>query len=167
VAPTQLINHAKLENTMEKLFWLEDSVVGMTVSSTEWGYPVILSLHAIGMATLVGVSLMLMFRVLGFAASIPVTSLASYWRIALGGFGLNLLSGSALFCGNASELFFNTAFRLKIVLVFTGLALSWWLVRICIRRSENVTPGHKLLAACATVTWVVAIIFGRLIGYWS
>lgn len=44
---------------MERLFWLEDSAIGTLVSSTQWGYPVILSLHAIGMATTVGVSLML------------------------------------------------------------------------------------------------------------
>lgn len=110
---------------------------------------------------------MLTIRVLGFAQSIPVTSLASYWRVAQGGFVLNLLSGSALFCGNASELFFNLAFRIKIVLVFVGLALTWWLVRICIRRSDEVSPRHRILAAVTMTTWIVAIIFGRLIGYWS
>lgn len=152
---------------METLFWLEDSIVGMTVSSTQWGYPIVLSLHAIGMATLVGVALMLTIRVLGFAPAIPVTSLASYWHVALGGFMLNLLSGSALFCGNASELFFNWAFRIKFVLVFVGLALTWRLVRICIKRTDQVSRGHRTLAGVAMSTWIVAIIFGRLIGYWS
>ncbi|MEM5477384.1 hypothetical protein [Pacificibacter sp. AS14] len=152
---------------MEMLFWLEDSFVGLTVSSTQWGYPIVLSLHAIGMATLVGVALMLTIRVLGFAPSIPVTSMAPYWRVALGGFILNLLSGSALFCGNASELFFNWAFRIKIVLVFVGLALTWRLVQICVKRTDEVSSAHRKLAAIAMVTWIVAIIFGRLIGYWS
>ncbi|QPM90551.1 hypothetical protein [Pseudooceanicola algae] len=152
---------------METLFWLEDSIVGMTVSSTQWGYPIVLSLHAIGMGTLVGVALMLTIRVLGFAPAIPVTSMAPYWRVALGGFFLNLLSGSALFCGNASELFFNWAFRIKIVLVLVGLALTWWLVQICVKRSDQISPAHRILAALAMVTWLSAIIFGRLIGYWS
>lgn len=152
---------------METLFRLEDSIVGLTVSSTQWGYPIVLSLHAIGMATLVGVALMLTIRVLGFAPSIPVTSMAPYWRVALGGFLLNLFSGSALFCGDASELFFNWAFRIKIVLVFIGLALTWRLVRICIKRSDEIAPAHRLLAGGAMATWIVAIVFGRLIGYWS
>jgi hypothetical protein len=152
---------------MEALFWLEDSLVGMTVSSTEWGYPIILSLHAIGMATMVGVALMLTIRVLGFASAIPVTAMAPYWNVALGGFFLNLASGTALFCGNASELAFNWAFRIKIVLVFAGLALTWQLVRICIARSDDITTGHRRLAALAMATWITAIIFGRLIGYWS
>ena len=59
------------------LFSLEDSALGMYVSSSIWGYPIVLSLHALGMAALVGVSLMLAFRALGFAKVIPVTSLAS------------------------------------------------------------------------------------------
>jgi hypothetical protein len=152
---------------MDILFWLEDSLVGLTVSSTQWGYPIVLSLHAIGMATLVGVALMLTIRVLGFAPSIPVTSMASYWRIALVGFFINLLSGSALFCGNASELFFNWAFRIKIALVFIGLALTWRLVHICVNRSDQISSSHRILAGVSMATWIVAIVFGRLIGYWS
>ncbi|WP_376873656.1 hypothetical protein [Albirhodobacter sp. R86504] len=152
---------------MDILFWLEDSFIGMVVSSTQWGYPIILSLHAVGMATLVGVALMLTARVLGYAPAVPVTSMAPYWRVAVGGFVLNLLSGSALFAGNASELFFNWAFRIKIVLVFIGLALTWRLVAICVRRTDDVSPLHRLLAAVAMSTWIIAIIFGRLIGYWS
>lgn len=150
---------------METLYWLEDSVVGMTVSSTEWGYPIVLSLHAIGMAVMVGVALMLTVRVLGFAPEIPVTAMAPYWRVALAGFVLNLFSGAALFCGNASELFFNTAFRIKIVLVLAGLALTWRLVRICVQRTDRVSPAHRRLAGIAMATWVAAIVSGRLIGY--
>lgn len=150
---------------METLFWLEDSFIGTTVSSTLWGYPIALSLHAIGMATMVGVALMLTIRVLGFSTIIPVTAMAPYWRVAVGGFVLNLLSGTALFFGGASELFFNWAFRTKIVLVIVGLVLMWRLVQICIARSDDVSPTHRKLAGVAMATWIAAIISGRLIGY--
>jgi len=152
---------------MQNLFWLEDSGIGMAVSSTAWGYPITLSLHAIGMATMVGVALMLILRVLGFAAAIPVTAMAPYWWIALGGFVLNLLSGTALFFGGASDLFFNWALRIKIVLVIAGLALTWWLVQICIKRADDITPTHQKYAGIAMATWIAAIISGRLIGYMS
>jgi hypothetical protein len=150
---------------METLFWLEDSVIGTTVSSTQWGYPIILSLHAIGMATMVGIALMLTIRVLGFAPAIPITAMAPYWRVALGGFALNLLSGTALFLGGASMLFFNWAFRIKLLLVVIGLILTWHLVKICIAQTDDVSPAHRLLAGMAMTTWIVAIISGRLIGY--
>lgn len=150
---------------METLFWLEDSVIGQTVSSTLWGYPIVLSLHALGMATMVGVALMLTIRVLGFAPSIPATAMKPYWRVAMAGFVLNFLSGTGLFFGGASELFFNWAFRTKIVLVFLGLALTWQLVRICIAQSDDIAPIHQKLAGAAMATWIAAIISGRLIGY--
>jgi hypothetical protein len=152
---------------MSTLYSLEDSSVGTLISSTEWGYAIVLSLHAIGMAILVGVSLMLSIRVLGFASFIPVTAMAPYWRVAQGGFVLNLFSGIALFCGSASEMYFNWAFRTKIVLVFVGLLLTWWLVKICIKRSDKVSTAHARLAAVTTLIWVLAIIAGRLIGCWS
>ncbi|CTQ51288.1 hypothetical protein [Jannaschia donghaensis] len=152
---------------METLFWLEDSFIGTTVSGTLWGYPIVLSLHAIGMATMVGIALMLTIRVLGFAPAIPVTAMAPYWRVALGGFLLNLLSGAALFLGGASMLFFNWAFRIKLALVAVGLLLTWYLVRICIARMDEVSPVHRSLAGLAMATWIAAIISGRLIGYMS
>ncbi|MDO6568912.1 DUF6152 family protein [Alteromonas sp. 1_MG-2023] len=155
------------QSVMSTLYKLEDSKVGQTISSTQWGYPIVLSLHAIGMATMVGIALMLTLRVLGFASVIPVTAMASYWNVALIGFGINLVSGVALFCGNASELYFNWAFRIKILLVIAGLVLTWWLVTICIKQTDKISTKHKKLAAIGIVSWVAAIIAGRLIGYMS
>lgn len=160
-------SNANSQSAMGTLYKLEDSKVGQTISNTEWGYPIVLSLHAIGMATMVGIALMLTLRVLGFASVIPVTAMANYWRVALVGFGINLVSGVALFCGNASELYFNWAFRIKILLVVAGLVLTWRLVIICIKHTDSVSTKHKKLAAVAMVSWVAAIIAGRLIGYMS
>ncbi|WP_338456473.1 DUF6152 family protein [uncultured Alteromonas sp.] len=160
-------SNANSQSVMSSLYKLEDSKVGQTISTTEWGYPIVLSLHAIGMATMVGIALMLTLRVLGFASVIPVTAMANYWRVALVGFGINLVSGVALFCGNASELYFNWAFRIKILLVVAGLVLTWRLVIICIKQTDSVSTKHKKLAAVAMVSWVAAIIAGRLIGYMS
>ena len=152
---------------MEILWWIEDSWLGMLVSSSQWGYPIVLSLHAVGMAVLVGVSLILAMRVLGFGKAIPVTALAPFWTIALVGFVVNLLSGAALFMGNASVLFFNTAFHIKLIGVVVGLALTWWLVKICIRGTGEVSTSHKGFAGVALLAWAVALVAGRLIGYFS
>lgn len=149
------------------LLWLENSFIGKIVSGTIWGYPIILSLHAVGMAIVVGISLMLLIRVLGFGAAIPVTTMRPYWRVAVGGFVLNLVSGAALFCESATELFFNWAFWTKLGFVFLSLILTWRLVHICIARSDEILPNHRRLAIVATATWIAAIISGRLIGYMS
>ena len=149
----------------ELLFSLEDSAIGMYVSSSIWGYPIVLSLHALGMAALVGVSLMLAFRALGFASVIPVNSFLSYWRVALFAFVLNLLSGTALFFGTASDLATNIPFLIKIVLVFVGLYLTHRLVKTCIKGDGQVEQSDRKVAALAVIAWVGALIAGRLIGY--
>ncbi|MFT2092523.1 DUF6152 family protein [Paraglaciecola sp. 2405UD69-4] len=154
-------------STAKSLNWLEESGLGLTVSSTQWGYPIALTLHAIGMGILVGVSLMLLIRVLGFAADIPIIAMAPYWRIAQGGFVINLLSGIALFSGNATELYVNWAFRIKLLLVFIGLGLTWWLVKLCMKPATSTAPKQTKIAALTLIVWVAAIIAGRLIGYWS
>ena len=155
---------------MDLLFALEDSGAGMLVSSTQWGYAIVLSLHAVGMAIMVGISLMLIFRVLGFARSIPLGALPPYWTVALLGFAVNIASGTMLFMGSASELFFNWAFRIKIVLVLIGVGLTGRLVRRCLKRAARTgddvaTRGDRRLAAVALVVWISALIAGRLIGY--
>ena len=90
-----------------------------------------------------------------------------YWNVALGGFVVNLLSGAALFMGSASTLFFNTAFHIKLIGVVIGLALTWWLVKICIRGDGEVTGRHRKIAAASIIGWAIALIAGRLIGYFS
>ena len=152
---------------MEILWWIEDSKLGMLVSSSEWGYPIVLSLHAVGMAVLVGVSLMLAMRVLGLGKVIPVTALGPYWSVAVGGFVVNLLSGAALFMGSASTLFFNTAFHIKLIGVVIGLALTWRLVKICVRGTGEVSTTHRGIAGGSAAAWAAALIAGRLIGYFS
>ena len=147
------------------LYWFEETKIGTTVSSTQWGYPIILSLHAIGMAIMVGVSLMLCARVLGFASTIPLSSFTPYWSIGLIGFVINFLSGSALFFGNASELYFNLAFRVKIVMVILGLTFTKLMVKKAMSSPSENDKRHKTLAVVALLCWVFAIIAGRLIGY--
>lgn len=147
------------------LFSLEDSALGMYVSSSVWGYPIVLSLHALGMAALVGISLMLAFRSLGVGSAIPVNSLAPYWRIALAAFIVNLLSGIALYLGSASELTYNWAFLIKMVLVFVALYFTHRLVKGCVNGNGNITAANRKLAAWSVIAWLGALITGRLIGY--
>lgn len=150
---------------MDFLFTLEDSALGLLVSSSIWGYPIVLSLHALGMAVLVGISLMLCFRMLGFASAIPLASLLSYWPIAMTGFVVNLLSGTALFFGSASSLIQNVPFGIKLVMVIVGVLLTRKLVKRHNTGDNAISLQTRILAAAAIAAWLAALIAGRLIGY--
>lgn len=147
------------------LLTLEDSGLGQLISSSIWGYPIFLSLHALGMGVVVGISVMFALRVMGLAYAVPASAIAPYWRLAIAGFVVNMLSGTALFFGNATTLGVNWAFFAKIGMLIISLVLTFRMVRISIKGTDVVTRGHILLAVAALVCWVLTLIFGRLIGY--
>ncbi|MGJ8623435.1 MAG: hypothetical protein ACSHW1_11705 [Yoonia sp.] len=150
---------------MDFLFSLEDSGLGQLVSSSIWGYPIFLSFHALGMGIVVGISVMFALRILGLAYAVPVTAIAPYWRLAIAGFTVNLISGTALLFGSASSLAFNWAFQSKIAMLIVSLFLTHRMVKVCIKQSETVSRNDKILAILALSSWTLTLIFGRLIGY--
>lgn len=150
---------------MDFLFSLEDSGLGQLVSSSIWGYPIFLSFHALGMGVVVGISVMFALRIMGLAYAVPVTAIAPYWRLAIAGFTVNLISGTALFFGSASSLAFNWAFQFKIAMLIVSLFLTHRMVKVCIKQSETVSRNDKILALLALLSWTLTLIFGRLIGY--
>jgi len=145
------------------LSWAENSPIGFWVSTSLWGYPIVLTLHTIGMATLVGITLMLSIRVLGFSNGMSLASLSSYWKIALIGFGINLLSGTALFFGSATVLWESWPFRLKIILIALGLLLSHQLIKNTAK--GKVTIKEQSMAVTVIFIWLTALVAGRLIAY--
>lgn len=150
---------------MEPFYWIEESKLGLLISSSLWGYPIALSLHALGMGVLVGISVMLALRVIGFAQAIPKSAILPYWRLAQAGLLVNLLSGLALLAGSASSLVTNWAFYAKFACLFLAVFLTWRMVRISYREEQTGSTGNRLLAFATLAAWVATIIFGRIIGY--
>ena len=77
--------------------WLQGLPISMWAAQSDYGYPILLSIHSIGMAAVVGILLIFSIRVLGYATSIPLQAIEQLLPIAWLGFFLNLGSGSVLF----------------------------------------------------------------------
>jgi hypothetical protein len=144
------------------LTWLEGLRVSVWVAESDWGYPLLLSAHSMGMAIVVGLLIVLDLRVFGFAAGIPIAALERLMPLAWGGFGINLLSGSLLFASNATRLAGNWAFLVKMACIVLGGLTTFWLWREV--RGEN-TVRAKALALVSAALWLSASAFGRLIAY--
>jgi len=151
------------ENITNLLYLLEDSALGNWVATSLWGYPIFLTLHTIGMATLVGLSLMYAANVLLTSKNDALVNLAVYWKLALFGLILNLVSGSALFISSASSMWLSWPFRIKLILIALGLLLSISLVKSCVSSSAHYRQRLKALAVI--VIWLLALVAGRLIAY--
>ena len=126
--------------------------------------------HAIGMGIMVGFALTLDVRLLGWFADIPYTALHRFLGLAWIGFGINFLSGSALFSTQASEYVVHTIFMVKMALVVLGAITAAILQNMVGRESAGwapaVTPARvQVIAWLSIVFWVTAIVCGRLTAY--
>jgi hypothetical protein len=137
-------------------------------AESDWGYPIVLTTHAIGMGLVVGILLMFDLRVLGVAARIPFAAIRSYFRVAWFGLVINVCSGTLLFFINYTAFLHNTAFLTKIsLLVIAGIG-TWLLAREVSAPADGaITRRAKAIAVVCVVLWLGAIVAGRIVGYTS
>jgi hypothetical protein len=156
---------------MNFLYWLEESFIGIWVAQS-WGYPFVLSGHAVGMSIVVGTVIMINLRLLGFAPGVPITLFRSLISVTWIGVAINVISGLALFSGNPLKFFFHPAFWIKIsLIVLGGLSVCWGLRNF---QEPNLNNNElesskkvKIVAAFSLFSWIGAIIAGRLIAYFK
>lgn len=148
---------------MGLLLSIENSGVGVWIRESMWGYPIVLSCHAIGMAIVVGAFTMVDIRVLGFARGIPIRAFDRLLTIGWLGFLINFISGCLLFTGDARRFFFQGVFEIKMVLIVLGGIVMWRLVRTL--KTDPDSTRARRLAALSLILWFGAIIAGRLTAY--
>ncbi len=165
--------------------WLQDLPISEWIQTSDYGFPLLLAAHSIGLAGVVGILSMLSLRVLGVAEGIPIAALARLMPVAWAGFIINALSGVLLFMANATRLVTNWAFLLKMSFVLLGGIVTWMLWRNLKQRSAfaqgdnpaavdtpdaamtgyTVTQAARASAGVALGVWFAAIVFGRIIAY--
>jgi len=155
---------------MDFLAWLESTALATAVAETLWAYPLLETLHALGMAMLLGALGLINLRVLGYKPELPLVGTQDLLPLAWTGFTLNAASGAALFTSDAIHFFSSYTFRIKLLLIVLG-GLNAALVGRRVFHEPLVDPaieagtGTKALAAASLVFWIGAAAAGRLIAY--
>lgn len=152
------------------LVWLEATGLAEWARSSAEGYPSMITLHAFGMAIMVGLSLALDLRLLGWFNAIPYSGLQRFFGVGWLGFGINTLSGTALFSMQATTYITDWVFMTKMGCVFAG-AITAAILQTSVGRdsgkwsAENPPGGVKALAGLGIAFWLTAITLGRLTAY--
>ncbi len=155
---------------MSFLAWLESSALATAVAETLWAYPLLETLHALGMAMLLGALGLINLRVLGYKPELPLAGTQDLLPLAWIGFTLNAVSGIALFTSDAIHFFGSYTFRIKLVLIVLA-GLNALLVGRRIFHEPALEPaiqagiGTRAFAAASLVFWIGAAVAGRLIAY--
>jgi hypothetical protein len=162
---------------MERLAWLEQTELSTWLRESDWGFPIMLCFHAVGMGLVVGISLMLSARVLGYAKAFPLSAFDKLFGVAWFGFAMNAISGTLLFIGEPRRLIQTPAFLIKLGLIVCAGFSLWFLMGTLYGMESHadaptglphepvVTPRARIAAIVPIVFWVGAIVTGRLIGY--
>ena len=156
---------------MDFLSYLEHMKFSIWVlqSGSIWAYPTILTVHTIGMGIVAGIAAVINLRLLGIAPKIPIRPLEKLYPLMWSGFWINALTGTTLMIADATTKLRNPDFGVKMVFVFSGVALLVIMRKKIFQDPEldrkPVPPNIKRLAWLSLACWTGAITAGRLLAY--
>lgn len=156
---------------------LQNSAFSQWLLVSEYGYPIFLTLHSLGLAMLVGVLICIDLRILGVARSIPLPPIKRLMIIVWIAFAVNAASGTALFVADAVKFINSPAFLLKLSSIVIGVVLAALMSSSVLGAQSAFESGGskglaldspalaKALAVVSIIVWIAAIGFGRYMAY--
>lgn len=155
------------------LRWLQDSVLGDAVRSTQFMYPTLESLHILGIAVLVGPAFAFDLRLLGVGRSlVSVTKAARYLLpVSHVGLAIAVVTGILLFSAQAVGVAGSGAAPWKLGLLgLAGLNVIVFHRGVHRRVDEWADAAETPVAARVTAvvsmtTWTGVIFAGRFLAY--
>ena len=151
---------------------IENSAYAIWVreSPSIWAFTTILSLHAMGLAIIVGINTIVALRLLGNVPSIPVAALRKLYPWMYVGFTINAFSGLSLLAANLSNDIHNWMFLTKLSLIALAMInLELTKAKVfddpIVINGTGVPATAKRFAIASLVLWSLAICAGRLSEY--
>jgi hypothetical protein len=155
------------------LSWLEGTALAIRIRDSLLIFPLLESIHVIGLTLVFGTIAVIDLRLLGAASTERsfqrMASEILKWTWAA--FAVTALTGSLMFITNAAVYYGNSFFRLKMVLLLLAglnmLAFELTAARTVQRwdRAPSAPPAGRAVAATSLVIWIAIIVAGRLIGF--
>lgn len=149
---------------------LEATAISASLRTSIWAYPIVNTLHIVGLGLLLGATTVLDLRLLGWRRQVPVSSLSqALLPVAATGLFVAVVAGGLLFIARPLDYAFNGLFQVKLGLLALALVNIGWCVRSPgwqLARSDGlIETSVKVNAACSLALWLAIIFAGRMIGY--
>jgi hypothetical protein len=153
--------------------WIQFSAPLVAMRSSPWLFPVIASIHLLGLALVGGAVFVGDLRLLGFGLSRQPVALvardAERWLIA--GLLVMVPTGLLLFMCFATKYYFLKFFWIKMASLFLVLVFTFSMRRRVVAMAAmagdaHAYPGRRRLAALVSLSlWTTVAIGGRWIGF--
>jgi len=152
------------------LDWLANSSYAAWVNESG-GWPIALTIHAFGVATVVGFMAIIGLRLMGRFDTIPYTSLNKLIPFIWIAVACQFVSGFTLWMTKPAQYLADGMFEVKFTLVVVACVVMGYF-QATLRReaaawqtSGKASPRGIKLGAAACVLWAAVVIGGRLTAY--
>jgi len=152
------------------LDWLAHSSYAEWVNQSS-GWPLALTIHAFGTATVVGLSFIIGLRLLGLFQTIPYSSLNKLMPLIWIAAACQIASGVTLWTANPAQYLADGMFEVKVTLVVIALIVTWYFHNTLKQeaaawdaKGTASLRGRRLVSATCLM-WAAVTIGGRLTAY--
>ena len=143
-----------------------------TLMQTAWAWPIVESLHFIGLCMLVGAIGSFDLRLLGVARRVPIAAVHRLIPWGIAGFALNVTTGLLFVLTEPDQYIYNVSFHFKLLfLAIAGVNASLFYVT-SYRQVFGSAPQldaprrAKTIALVSLCAWMVVIVCGRMITFY-
>lgn len=148
--------------------WLELTAIGTAIRESIWLFPVIESVHLLGLALLGGAVLVVDLRLLGFGFPNKTAGyvLAQARPFFLAALLTMFATGVPLFLSEAVKCYWSDAFWLKMGALAVAIGFTFGVRNRLVSREQPLTAlGARSLAISSLGVWLTVAAAGRWIGF--
>lgn len=151
--------------------WLRGTEVSIWIRDWPWLWPLLETLHFVGMSMLIGVIGLLDVRLLGLLKNVPVGGLRRLLPWGIAGFVINLVTGVMFIVGAPDQYIKNPAFYLKVVFLLLAGAnallfeIRWGATVAAMGAIERTPSALKVAGAVSLVSWFMVLYWGRMLPF--
>ena len=152
------------------LEWLTQTSYTQWVQES-WGWPVALTLHAFGTATIVGLMAIITLRMLGLFRTIPYSAVQGLLPFIWVALVVQVVSGLTLWMTKPVQYLGDGMFEIKMMFLLASIIVTVMFQRIV--RNEvsswdtgrKATPRGARFAVATGLLWAAVLVGGRLTAY--
>jgi hypothetical protein len=152
------------------LDWLAHTSYAEWVNQS-WGWPLALTIHAFGTATVVGLIFIIGLRLFGLFQTIPYSAMNRLVPYIWFAAACQIISGITLWMTKPAQYLADGMFEVKISFLVIAIVVMWYLQQTMRREAANwdakgaVSPRGLKLVSAACLLWAAVLVGGRLTAY--
>lgn len=157
---------------IESLLNFSQSTGIFAFMNSPWGWPVIESIHFLGLCLLIGTVGLFDLRLLGVADTISISELHRLVPIGVAGYLINVITGTMFLSTAPDQYLYNPAVQTKFFfMLVAGLNMIYFYASTAAGIKSGIDNSRlifraKLIAAISLACWCAVIVCGRLITYY-